>query len=336
MRRHPYAVGATLSILLTAAAVAMVALRAERMPEIASYWPLALAVAASVASWVLQGLISAVLARPHLGKLHVADMTRVYLAGAFVGGISPVRGGEIPVEVLLLRRIGLSSAEGSTVVITRGLLNVSVATLATAAVLIFAPGLASVGSWKLLAGAVGIGAIWVLLAFLVRRIRIRRRRTGEQEEPLPREERGRWAKWRVTTVDFLADMRSTFALFGRPGHRRLLVYGSALMLLYWAVRLSFGPLALIAAGYTGDWVPVVVAQLLLVTFVLPLAPTPGGSGASELGFTALVGAHAPEAIVLSGVIIYAGLTHYLPTAVGGLLTGRQLWGSPRPDENRDA
>jgi uncharacterized protein (TIRG00374 family) len=314
-------------VLLTAVAVAVVALKAERMPEIVSYWPLALAVGACVVSWWLQGLISALLARPHLEKLRTLDMTRVYLAGAFVGGISPVRGGEIPVEVLLLRRLGLSAAQGSTVVVTRGLLNVSVATMATAAVLIFVPELASVGSWKLLIGALGIGVIWALLAFLARGIRRRQIASGTEDGP-PHQEPRRWTRWWTTITGFLADMRGTFALFLRPGHRALLVYGAVIMLLYWAVRLSFGPLALMAAGYNGDWVPVVVAQLLLVTFVLPLAPTPGGSGAAELGFTALVGAHAPEAVLLSGVILYAGLTHYLPTMVGGLLTGRQLWRSP--------
>jgi uncharacterized protein (TIRG00374 family) len=239
-----------------------------------------------------------------------------------VGGISPVRGGEIPVEVLLLRRIGLSAAEGSTVVVTRGLLNVSVVTIATAAVLIFVPELARVGSWKLLVGALGIGAIWALLAFLARKIRIRR--TRMEEEEFPAEEPRRWERWRTAIMDFLAGMRGTFALFFRSGHRSLLVYAGILMLLYWAFRLSFGPLALMAAGYSGDWVPVIVAQLLLVTFVLPFAPTPGGAGATELGFAALVGAYASEATVLSGVIIYAGLTHYLPTVVGALATGRQL------------
>lgn len=332
VNRHRYIVGALLSILLTGAAVVVVALRAEEAPKIVSYWPLVLAVAASAASWWLQGLISSVLAQPHLEKLHIADMTRVYLAGAFVGGISPIRGGEIPVEVLLLRRIGLTTAQGSTIVVTRGLLNVSVVTVATAGALIFAPDLAKVGSWKLLGGAVAIGVIWALLTFLTRRAKTREQTAGEGKDPSPEEETspvepGRWVRWRTIVTSFLADMRGTFGLFLRPGNRRLLVISAILMLFYWAMRLSFGPLALIAAGYTGDWVPIVVAQLLLVSFVLPFAPTPGGSGAVELGFTALVGAYAPTSVVLSGVIIYAGLTHYLPTVVGGLFTGRQIFQS---------
>lgn len=323
VRRHRYVVGTVASVLLTVAAVVVIALRANRVPEIVSYWPLVVAVGASGVSWWLQGVVSGLLAFPQLKTLRTLDMTRVYLAGAFVGGISPVRGGEIPVEVLLLRRIGLSAAAGSTVVVTRGLLNVSVVTVATAGVLIFVPELARVGSWRLLAGALGIGVIWALLAFLASRVRIRRG-GARSEGPLAEEPR-RWERWRETIVDFLAGMRGTFALFFHSGHRGLLVYASILMLVYWAFRLSLGPLALMAAGYTGGWVPVVVAQLLLVTFVLPFAPTPGGAGATELGFAALMGAYASHATVLSGVIIYAGLTHYLPTVVGALATGRQLW-----------
>lgn len=300
-------------MLLTAAAVGVIAAKANRMPEIESYWPLAVALGASLLSWWLQGLVGAVLALPQLGKLHVLDMTRVYLAGAFVGGISPVRGGEIPVEVLLLRRIGLPVAAGSTVIVTRGMLNVSVIAVAAGVVLIFFPELARVGSWQLLAGALGIGVVWALLVLLARRLRLRR---GERDGP-----RGRW---RSLIFGFLDEMREAFALFFQPGHRRLLAYAAGLMLVYWAFRLSFGPLALMAAGYSGDWVPVVVAQLLLVTFVLPLAPTPGGAGAAELGFAALMSAYASHATVLSGVIIYAGLSHYLPTVVGAIVAGRQL------------
>jgi len=294
--------------------VAVVARRVGRAPEIESYWPLAVAAGASLLSWWLQGLIAAVLALPQLGKLQVLDMTRVYLAGAFVGGISPVRGGEIPVEVLLLRRLGLPVAVGSIVVVTRGMLNVSVVVVSAAAVLVFFPELARVGSWQLLAGALAVGALWALLALLARRLGLRRR--GQEERP-----RGRW---RSLVSGFLDEMREAFALFFQPGRRRLLACAAGLTLAYWAFRLSFGPLALMAAGYGGDWVPVVVAQLLLVTFVLPLAPTPGGAGAAELGFAALMSAHASHATVLSGVIVYAGLSHYLPTVAGALVAGHQL------------
>jgi uncharacterized membrane protein YbhN (UPF0104 family) len=70
---------------------------------------------------------------------------------------------------------------------------------------------------------------------------------------------------------------------------------------------------------------VIVAQLLLASFVLPLAPTPGGSGARELGLAALLSAHVPEGQLLSGIVVYSGLTYYLPVVVGALFAGSQLW-----------
>ena len=81
-----------------------------------------------MATWWLQGLIVAVLARPRLERLRLLDTFRVYMAGTFVAGISPVRGAEIPLEVYLLRRLGLSAGEGSAVVGIRVLLDAAVLT----------------------------------------------------------------------------------------------------------------------------------------------------------------------------------------------------------------
>ena len=123
-------------------------------------------------------------------------------------------------------------------------------------------------------------------------------------------------------------MHGSLVLFWRRGYRATLIYGGALTIVYWAFRLSLGPLALMAAGWSGDWIPVVAAQLLLFSLVLPLAPTPGGSGAREFGFAALLTAYVPEEQLLSSTIIYTGLAHYLPVIVGAFYAGRQLWRGP--------
>jgi len=128
---------------------------------------------------------------------------------------------------------------------------------------------------------------------------------------------------------FFGDMRRSLALFWRRGYRATLIYSGALTIVYWAFRLSLGPLALTAAGWSGDWIPVVVAQLLLFSLVLPLVPTPGGSGAREFGFAALLTAYVPEEQLLSGTIVYAGLAYCLPVIVGAFFAGRQLWQGSR-------
>ena len=313
-----YVIGGGLAVLLTVAAAVWVSLSTQSMPRIVDVWPLALAVGASVLAWVLQGVISALIARPHLGRLKVRDMVRIYLAGAFIGGISPIRGAEIPYEVYLLSRLGLSAGEGTTVIVTRGLLNVLVLTTGALAALAFTSGLPKVGNLSLLGAALAVGGVWAFVIFLVRRRR-RTRQTETGEGEVSRTER-----WRKRVLEFLKEVRSSFLLLLRRGHRKVLIYSVLLMIFYWGVRLSFGPLALMAGGWSGDWAPVVVAQLLLSSFILPLAPTPGGSGAMELGFASLLTVHVARENLSSGVVIYAGLTHYLPVIVGAFFVGRHL------------
>lgn len=298
----------------------MISLQAKEMPQVTKVWPLFIAVGASVVAWTLQGVVSALLARPQLGSLRVLDMTRIYLAGAFIGGISPIRGAEIPYEIYLLRRLGLSAGEGGTVVVTRGLLNVIVLTAGAVGGLIFSSKLPKIESGHLLLAVLGLGVIWATASFLIRR---RAKRAARQVET---------TGWRASIRNFFQDMRRSFALLLRPEQRGIMIASVLVMIVYWAFRLSLGSLAMMAAGWSGDWVPVVLAQLFLSSFILPLAPTPGGSGATELGFAALLSAYATNSQLLSAVIIYAGLTHYLPTAVGAFFTGRQLWQGAASDE----
>jgi hypothetical protein len=90
------------------------------------------------------------------------------------------------------------------------------------------------------------------------------------------------------------------------------------------LRLSVGPLALMAVGWSGDWLPVVVAQLLLASFVLPFAPTPGGGGAREVGLAALLSGYVPEGQLLSGLIVHTALSHWLPLIASAFFIGHEL------------
>src|SRR3712207_495545 len=97
------ATGALLSICLPALAVGLIAVKVGETPRVVSLWPRLAALAASAVNWWLQGLIYAVLARPHLNVLEVGAMFRVEMAGLFVALISPIRGAELPYKAYLLR-----------------------------------------------------------------------------------------------------------------------------------------------------------------------------------------------------------------------------------------
>ena len=325
MKRYRYAAGALLGILLTAVSIFLVTVRTGEMPGVVSVWPLFAALGVSAVTWWLQGLIVAVLARPQLKSLQMGDMVRVYMAGGFVWGISPIKGAEVPFEVYLLKRLGLSAGGGSTVVVTRILLDIVVLTPAAMVGLLLTFDIPKIEHPPLLLAGSSIAA---LIATIILLIRKRRRWKLGSREPSPGGF-GWQARGRAKISRFFGDVRRSLALFWRRGNRATLIYGGTLTIIYWAFRLSLGPLALMAAGWSGDWIPVVVAQLLLFSLVLPLAPTPGGSGAREFGFAALMTAYVPEEQLLSGTIVYAGLAHYLPVVVGAFFAGRQLWqGAP--------
>src|SRR5919112_1068163 len=86
MGRHAYA-GALVGVLITGLALLFVTVRTGEAPRVVDPWPLLAALGACVATWWLQGLIVAVLARPRLERLRLLDTFRVYMAGTSVAGI---------------------------------------------------------------------------------------------------------------------------------------------------------------------------------------------------------------------------------------------------------
>ena len=320
MRRHGYAIGAPLGLLLPTLVIVLIAARAEEMPRLVSVWPLLAAVGASVMTWWLQGLIYAVLARPQQRGLRVRDLFRVEMAGLFVALISPIRGAELPYKAYLLKRLGLSAADGTNVVVTRVLVDVVVLVPAALVALALFFELPEVQCSNLLFAALAAVAL-PAVAFLVRsRLRGRAGKSKSCYGGL-----GWQAKAAARISGFLRDMHRSVASYWRPGHRATLVCASALTVVYWALRLSAGPLALVAVGWTGDWLPVVAAQLFLVSFVLPFAPTPGGGGARELCLATLLSGYVPEGRLLSGLIVHTALSHWLPVTVAAFFAGHELW-----------
>ena len=321
MRRYGYAIGALLGLLLPTLMIALIAAGAEEMPRVVSIWPLLAALGISVATWWLQALIYAVLARPQLKHLRVGEMFRVDMAGMFVALVSPIRGAELPYKAYLLKRLGLSAGEGSNVVVTRVLLDAAVLMPAALVVLPL--------YFELPAGRVpnlplvGLGVAATVAAV----VHFGRKRVqGRAEKQVSRFARSGWqAKAWGKISGSLGDMIGSFASYWRPGHRIILVYAIALTIVYWALRLSAGPLALLAVGWSGNWLPVVVAQLLLVSLVLPFAPSPGGSGARELGLAALLSGYVQGGQLLSGLIVYTALSYWLPLIASAFFVGHELW-----------
>jgi uncharacterized protein (TIRG00374 family) len=321
MRRYGYVIGALLGLLLPALVIVLIAATTEELPRVVSVWPLLAVLGSSVVTWWLQGLIYALLSRPHLKHPRVGDMFRVEMAGLFVVLVSPIRGAELPYKAYLLRRLGFSVGEGSNVVVTRVLLDAVVLTpAALVALALFSSTLPEVYNPNLLLAGLAAAVVLAAVAFLVRR-RIR----GREGKRTSRLGGSSWqAKAGAKVSDFLSNMYRSFASYWRPGHRATLLCAVTLTTVYWVLRLSVGPLALMAVGWSGNWLPVVVAQLLLASFILPFAPTPGGGGARELGLAALLSSYVPEGQLLSGLVVHTALSHWLPLIASAFFIGHEL------------
>jgi glycosyltransferase 2 family protein len=321
MRGYSYVTGALLGICLTALAVGLFAVRTEELPRVVSLWPLLAALGASVVTWWLQGLIYAVLARPRMRELRLGHMFSIEMAGLFVALVSPIRGAELPYKAYLFKRLGLSAGEGTNLVVTRVLLDAVVLTpAALAALALYSSALPGVQSLNHLTVGLAITVTLATSIFLICRWGWRRRggKVGSSGS-------GWRARAGAKISDFLGDVRRSFASYWRLGQRATLVYALALTTAYWVFRLTAGPLAFTAVGWSGDWIPVIVAQLLLVSFVLPLVPTPGGGGVRELGMMALLSGHMLEGQLLSGLVVYSVISHWLPLMVAAFFAGHELW-----------
>jgi uncharacterized protein (TIRG00374 family) len=309
--------GLLLGLFLSLAALAIVEYRVgaggglpDRMPSVVVWWPLVLALTAAGLGWLLHGLMLTVLVRPQVKEgVRLRDMVRLYLGAAFVGGATPFGGAEIPYQIYVLRKLGLASGLGGAVMATKAMLNVTVLVFGGLLGLVVLSGLPLLEVRALLVAGAVVLFVWLLVGYLVRRPR--RRLHSSSASVLRRRLR-----------KFVEDLKDGFVVLWRREPRAVLTC-AGLMVLYWFVYLTIGPLALMAVGWEGDWLQVFTAQLLLYA-LLPLSPTPGGSGAAELGFAALISAQVPGPALLGAVVIWRGITYYLPLLLGAFFVGQDV------------
>jgi hypothetical protein len=273
------------------------AVLATRAPAFLMLALLAMAVLLVADAWSLVVLVRVI--RPEAPWWRVFG---VAMEANLVGGATSFGGIEIPYQIVVLRMLGLRVSEATSTVMVKGMMHTSV--LVVAALMAFIPVSGSpitpLQRWILL------GVLGFLLVFWAVGTLWARKPLGLSLLPEPVRKR-------------VHSFVEALAVFRAAGWKvALKVVG--LQLIYWIGMFSLIPLILLALGYRGALLPIIVGQAVLQV-LMPLSPLPGGAGVAELGYLELIGPATPGSIRVASLVLWRILTWILPVALGGLAMG---------------
>ena len=223
----------------------------------------------------------------------------VAIEGALIGGATSFGGLEVPYQIMRLRGLGVSLSQSTSVILVKAMVHVSVLAVVAAAALLplGAAALTPLQRWILLAVIAALILAWlVVTAWLRWPFGVNRlpRQVGRRLE------------------DFFEAVRML-----RGGGVRLAAAVTVLQLTYWIAMFSLIPLILLALGWRGSLVPIVVGQAVL-QMLMPLSPLPGGAGVAEIGYLGLVGRSVPQDLTVASLVIWRVYTWVIPMALGAL------------------
>ena len=253
------------------------------------------------------------------------------LGGLFLGAVTPFQSGGIPLQLHIMRRMGLSIGTGGAGIAFRGILTGIIFILVLPVMVIFfreflvSSVVRSLGKYLMILYAAMLLLLFLvltrpmrmkngLLAFdaLLRRRRIVRTRRFEVF----------YEKLFVQIEEFRSCTKSYF------GQKRGLLLGAFAASAGGVVfSSSIAPAILYGLGQT----PSVVACLVMATlllYVLAFVPTPGASGFAEVGAYSLFLLVADRSALGVFVLLWRFFTLYLGALVGGILLLRMLRQTP--------
>lgn len=219
-----------------------------------------------------------------------------------VGGATSFGGLEIPYQVVRLRYSGLTTSQATSAVIVKGLIHTSLLVVVAAVALVPAIGtrLTNLQRWILIAVIVGVLAGWLIAGLWTHKpvgMRL-----------LPRRVRKYTDSFREANLVLL-----------HAGWKAI-VGTVTLQAVYWIAMFSIIPLILMALGYRGGLLHVIIGQAALQV-IMPFSPLPGGAGIAELGYLGLIGASIPSDIRVSSLLLWRIFTWLVPIALGAVAIG---------------
>ncbi|MCK4526978.1 flippase-like domain-containing protein [candidate division WOR-3 bacterium] len=221
------------------------------------------------------------------------------LGGLFLGGITPMQVGGIPLQLYVCKREGIPIPEGSASIFTRGMLSAFVLPFLIPFMYYYRTHLTS----GIMQGVIKyLSILYGVMAFLFIII------IAKTE----------WitARFKGKFVEGVIEFKEVFLKeFTRRKGVFLKAYGmSWLSLIFYFLT---APLLLRGLGINASFLEVTVLQIIL-TYALNFMPTPGASGFAEGGAYALFHHLMPGSILGVYVVLWRFFTGYLGIIVGGI------------------
>ena len=229
------------------------------------------------------------------------------LGGLFLGGITPMQVGGIPLQLYVCKREGIPIPEGSASIFTRGMLSAFVLPFLIPFMYYYRTHLTS----GIMQGVIKyLSILYGVMAFLFIII------IAKTE----------WitARFKGKFVEGIIEFKEVFLKeFTRRKGVFLKAYGmSWLSLIFYFLT---APLLLRGLGINASFLEVTVLQIIL-TYALNFMPTPGASGFAEGGAYALFHHLMPGSILGVYVVLWRFFTGYLGIIVGGIALSKLFAG----------
>ena len=310
-----------ISLAVGLAAIALVAVwigpeALRGVGRIQAPW-LAAAVALLAVSWTAAGLRLRMLVARAGGRLPLRRGVRAHLVGLFASAVTPGGAGGMPAMVVTLTGQGLPQPRAWAVGIAATSADLAFIAWTTPLALLWLhrSGALPDRPWVIVAAlVVTVAAATAAVLLLVRLAWTRPIATVLLRGPLRR-----WRLPALEGIDRMLVARTALTAAPWGWHLR---FHAIVALGWWTL---FGVLWTVARGFAIDASPLtVVAGLTLVQGVGAVVPTPGGSGAIELGATlALAGSEGRRGVALA-VLTWRALTFYLLFLLGPAVGGYEV------------
>jgi len=291
----------------------------SQLPQVQLSWFL-LAALVSAVTWLLDALANWFLLRGIGVSLPFGWTLSANLAANFVSYLTPFLAGGPPLFIYLLSRKGVSPGSAAMVVTARLTLSALIfMVLFPIFLALFQQGISLSETWQHILNLPFflLGALVVLILFFF----LWRRSPGSYQRLLAawpmrillrREGFVRFWNWLLGELQKMGSAARILFTLGWAN----LIWAAFSIVVYWVAFYSVAPILLDSLTIPHPFLETFLGQAVLNALV-SLSPTPGGSGASELGFATLFMTWVPTQFLGLFTALWRFLIYYLTLFAGG-------------------